>query len=97
EGVVDDPPTLRRYIAEMRRSVGSLSLLIDDLFELVQLDAGVIDAESQRARLDDVLSSALADCRTQATAKGLVLQASLDGAADGRASLVRAPLRVSTD
>lgn len=86
EGVVDDPTTLRRYITEIRRSVGSLSLLIDDLFELVQLDAGVVEAESERARLEDVFGAALAICQAQAREKGLVLQASLDGAGDFRCS-----------
>ena len=82
EGIVDDPPTLSRYIAEMRHSVGSLSLLIDDLFELAQLDAGVVEAESQRARLEDVLRSALAVCQAQVTEKGLVLHATVDNAGD---------------
>ena len=36
EGVVRDTPTLERYAAEMRRSVGQLSAMVNDLFELVQ-------------------------------------------------------------
>jgi len=80
DGVVDDPPTLRRYVGEMRRSVESLSLLVDDLFELVQLDAGAIEAESERVRLDDVIRSALATCEPQAREKGLVVETDiLDG------------------
>ena len=42
EGVVEDLPSLRRYAAEMRASVAQLTSMIDDLFELAQLDAGVI-------------------------------------------------------
>jgi signal transduction histidine kinase len=78
--VVEDPPNLRRYAAEMRRSVDSLVTLVDDLFELVQLDAGAIEAESERARLGDVVRSSLADCEVQAMEKGLVLEAKLNGA-----------------
>jgi signal transduction histidine kinase len=37
EGVVDDPPTMRRYATDMRRSAESLGRLIDDLFESVTL------------------------------------------------------------
>jgi len=43
EGVVDDPPSLRPYAAEMHGSVNQLVALVDDLFELVQLDAGAIE------------------------------------------------------
>jgi signal transduction histidine kinase len=79
DGVVDDAPTLRRYVGEMRRSVESLSLLVDDLFELVQLDAGAIEAESERVRLDDVVRSALTTCEPQAREKGLVLETDIRG------------------
>jgi signal transduction histidine kinase len=81
EGVVEDPGTLRRYVAEMRGAVDSLVVLVDDLFELVQLDAGALLAESDRARLDEVVQSAIAACDAQATEKGLALETKLDGAA----------------
>jgi signal transduction histidine kinase len=80
--VVDDPPTLHRYIREMRRSIESLSLLVDDLFELAQIDAGAIEAESERVRLADVIDSALQTCGPQASAKGLMVQTWIDGAGD---------------
>jgi signal transduction histidine kinase len=49
---------------------------------LVQLDAGAIEAETKRARLAEVIQSALAACETQAAEKGLHIEAQLDGAAD---------------
>jgi signal transduction histidine kinase len=82
DGVVDDPPTLRRYVHEMRRSIESLALLVDDLFELVQIDAGAIEAESERVRLADLVESALETCGHQASAKGLTVQTRLDGTGD---------------
>jgi len=82
DGVVDDAPTLRRYAAEMRVAVESLTHLVDDLFELVQLDAGAIEAETKRARLAEVMQSALAACEGQAIEKGLSVEAHADGAAD---------------
>jgi signal transduction histidine kinase len=39
DGVVDDPETVRRYHETMRAQVTHLARLIDDLFELSQLDA----------------------------------------------------------
>ena len=84
--VVDDPPTFRRYAAEMRRQVDSVVLLVDDLFELVQLDAGAIEAETQRARLEDVIGTAVEACGAQMNEKGLVLERRLDGAGEALCS-----------
>jgi len=80
DGVVDDAATIRRYVGEMRGSVDTLVVLVDDLFELVQLDAGAIEAETRRARLEDVITSALAACEPDAAAKGLAVERRLDGA-----------------
>lgn len=79
DGVVDDPPTLRRYMADLRAQVASLTELVDDLFEVVQLEEGAVLAESSRARLEDVVVSAVDACRAQAAAKGLVVERRLNG------------------
>jgi signal transduction histidine kinase len=72
--VVDDAETLRRYAAEMRSSIGVLTTLVDDLFELVQLDAGAIRAETERATVGDVVGLAVAACGGQAIDKGVDLR-----------------------
>jgi signal transduction histidine kinase len=82
DGVVDDQPTVRRYAGEMRGAVDALAQLVDDLFELVQLDAGAIEAETKRARLGEVVQSALAACEAQASEKGLVVETHVDGTSD---------------
>jgi signal transduction histidine kinase len=82
DGVVEDAPTLRRYAGEMRRSVDTLVALVDDLFELVQLDAGAIEADTERARVGDVVRSAVGACRDDAQDKGVAVRTDLDGAAD---------------
>ena len=79
DGVVDDPETMRRYAGLMRGAVESLVCLVDDLFELAQVDAGVLDAEPGRARLGEVVHAAIAACEGGALAKQLNLQAHLDG------------------
>jgi signal transduction histidine kinase len=86
EGVVDDPPSLRRYVGEMRRQVESLATLVADLFELVQVDAGAIEAGSERAPLADVIRSAIAACGAQATEKRLVVEERLNGAGESPCS-----------
>ncbi len=84
--VVDDTETFRRYAAEMRRSVDQLVGLVDDLFELAQVEAGAIEAESKRARVVDVVRSAVAAVQPLADDKRLALELTLDGAADTRCS-----------
>src|SRR5262249_27126519 len=80
--VVDDTETFRRYAAEMRRSVDQLVDLVDDLFELAQLEAGAIEAETDRARVVDVVRSAVAAVQPLADDKRLALESILNGAGD---------------
>ncbi len=86
EGVVGDAPTIRRYAGEMRRSVEQLVAMVDDLFELTQLDAGVIRAETTRASLDEVVRSALAAIEPSAELKGLAIVTDLARAAGATCS-----------
>lgn len=86
EGVVDDVPTLRRYVTEIRRGVDVLVALVDDLFELARLDAGAIEAEVRRATLGEVVAAALAACDAQAAEKGLRVEARIDAAAGAACS-----------
>jgi signal transduction histidine kinase len=79
DGIVKDPVTMRLYASEMRRSVGALNTLVDDLFELIQLDAATLEAD-RSSTLDEVLEGALAACRSSATEKGLRVETDLDGA-----------------
>jgi signal transduction histidine kinase len=79
--VVTDPPTLRRYVGEMQRSVGSLVRLVDELFEFVQLDTAEIDLEARHAALQDVVESATSACHAQAVEKGLIVETRLGKAA----------------
>jgi signal transduction histidine kinase len=82
EGVVADAPTLRRYAIEIRRASESLGALVDDLFELVQLDAVEIEAEARTATVEEIVDAALAACGADAREKGLRLETELNGAAD---------------
>ena len=86
EGVVDDPPTLRRYVNEMRGAVDSLVSLVDDLFELAQVDAGAIEVETRRATIAEVVEAALAACDGQASEKRLRIEARIAEAAESPCS-----------
>jgi signal transduction histidine kinase len=82
DGVVTDVPSLQRYAHEMRRSVDQLVTMVDDLFELTQLDAAAIETETRRARLEDIVRSAVAAVEGQAGEKGLSLVADLGDAGE---------------
>ncbi|HEU5098059.1 MAG TPA: ATP-binding protein [Roseiflexaceae bacterium] len=77
DGLVEDPATTTRYLATMRGQIGYLSSLIDDLFELAQIDAGALRLELQRASLADLVSDAIESLQPQASAKGVRLQGSV--------------------
>jgi signal transduction histidine kinase len=47
DGVVEDPETTQRYLRTAQRDIKSLSLLIDDLFQLAQMDAGGLKLDRQ--------------------------------------------------
>jgi signal transduction histidine kinase len=86
EGVIDDAPSLRLYAVEMRRSVSQLVSMVDDLFEMVQLDEGAIETETHRARLVEIVSSAVGAVEVQAREKRLSLVTNLNGAEDAPCS-----------
>lgn len=81
DGVVADHETVTAYAGRMSASVESLTRLVDDLFEFVQLDAEAIAAETERARVEEVVSWALNACNGQAALKGLELSTDLGGLA----------------
>ena len=86
DGVVEDHETVRVYSGRMSAAVASLGALVDDLFEFVQLEAGAIGAETERARLEDVVRSAIAACDGRASEKRLVLRTDLGQAAGAACS-----------
>ena len=86
EGVVADGASVARYAREMRRSVAQLSSMVDDLFELTQLEAGAIEAETTRADMGQLVADAMASIAVEAEEKGLTLLASTNGVAGVRCS-----------
>jgi signal transduction histidine kinase len=86
EGVIEDAPGLRRYAMEMRRSVSQLVSMVDDLFELVRIDAGAVEIETHRARLVEIVNSAVATVEVQAREKRLSVVTDLNGAEEAPCS-----------
>ena len=57
DGMVDDPA---RYYARMRAEVDRMVRMVDDLFELSRIHAGVLQLSLERVSLADVVSEAIA-------------------------------------
>ncbi len=82
DGVVSDPATQQRYLLTAQRDIQSLSVLIDDLFEMSQIGAGGLQLDRQPASLTDLLSDTLESFTALATAKGVALTGSAGAGVD---------------
>ena len=77
--VVSDPETVSRYLHTIQAETRHLTNLIDDLFELSQIDAGVLKLHMELASLEDLVSDALESMAPQAQMKGVQLQGQVEG------------------
>ncbi len=59
DGMVDDPATAQRYLRTSQRDIQSLSVMIDDLFQMAQLDAGGLILNKEYGSLSDLISDTL--------------------------------------
>jgi signal transduction histidine kinase len=74
DGVIEDPQTVTRYLHTAQRDIRSLSALIDDLFEMAQLDAGEIPLDRQPSSLVDLISDTLESFSALAAQRGVALE-----------------------
>jgi signal transduction histidine kinase len=100
DGVVDDAEGVSRYYGTMRREIDRLSRMIDDLFELAQIDAGALRLNRTTVDIREVAADVADAMQVQANRNeikvtlecaGSVAPLSLDGARIERAlaNLVR--------
>jgi signal transduction histidine kinase len=59
DGVVEDEATRQRYYRSIQAEVVALNGLIDDLFELAQIDAGGLKLEKSSVSLTDLISDTI--------------------------------------
>jgi signal transduction histidine kinase len=76
DGVIEDPQAEQRYLKTAQRDVRSLSLLIDDLFQMAQIDAGGLQLDLAANSLNDLISDTLESFSTLAARQGINLQGS---------------------
>jgi signal transduction histidine kinase len=59
DGVVDDPETVQRYYRVAQHDIRSLSHLIDDLFDVSQIDAGGLQLDVAPNSIGDLISDTI--------------------------------------
>ena len=74
DGVVNDEDTVHRYLDNSRAEIEHLSDLIDDLFELAQLDVGHLRLNMQPASISDLISDTLGSMMAKASQHGITLK-----------------------
>ncbi len=75
--MVDDPQTVKRYLNTTRRQVNELSILIDDLFQVAQMDAGGLVMEKTPTDFGDLLSDTMERFSALAAEHGIELTCTL--------------------
>jgi len=78
DGIVDEPAEVRRYYATMRREIERLSRMIDDLFELSQLDAGALKLERLPICVQDIAAEVVDAMQAAARLAGVELILNVD-------------------
>ena len=78
DGVVDDPETVSRYLSQSQAEIKRMSTLIDDLFELAQLDSGYLKLDFEWIDLSDLISDTLESFAARADSQGVTLEGTVD-------------------
>ena len=78
EAIEDGLAAPADYLGELGEQTAALGSLIDDLFELAQIDAGALTVELQRTALGDVVTSCVRGLEADARARHVRLAVSLD-------------------
>jgi signal transduction histidine kinase len=82
DGVVDDPESIQRYLRTAQINIQSLSALIDDLFQMSQLDAGGLPLDCTDNSLSDLISDTLESFSELANRQGVHLAGSVAAGID---------------
>ena len=86
DGVVEDSETAQRYLSTVQRDIRSLSLLVDDLFQMAQMDAGGLQLNREPASLADLISDTLESFSELAARRNVVLEGEI-ATGSGQAAL----------
>ncbi len=82
DGLIDDPVTMQRYLQTAQRDIRSLSMLIDDLFEMAQIDAGGLKLSCEYSSLADLISDTIESFTELAKRKSVALSGCVESGTD---------------
>ncbi len=82
DGLVEDPQTVQRYLNTAKKDIDNLSTLIDDLFEMSQIDAGGLRLDIELSLLGDVVSDTLESFSALAARQDVALEGSIEPGVD---------------
>lgn len=78
DGIVEEPEAVKRYLLTAQRDVRSLSMLIDDLFQMAQLDAGGLRLDLAESSLADLISDTLESFSELAARQNIAMDGHVD-------------------
>jgi signal transduction histidine kinase len=84
EAIEDGLASAEDYLPTLREQVRTLTVLVDDLFELARIDAGALTLELRRTAVAPIVASALRLLRPEAEARGVILSAEVDEQMEAR-------------
>ena len=82
DGVVTDPKEMQNYLSQAKKHVDNLSFLVDDLFQISQLDSGGMPLNLEPASISDLISDTLESFSSLAAQKGVKLYGTADEGVD---------------
>ena len=82
DGMVDDSETAQRYLRTAQKDIAALSLLIDDLFHMAQLDAGGLQMDCVFNSISDLVSDTIESFSELAERKQVSLRGHVEPAVD---------------
>lgn len=86
DGVVDDPAIVRRYSHQMLRSIHTLVAMVEDLFDLSQVDAEAFRNDERFISVAEAVAHAVELCDHDARAKSIRVSTNLATADGARCS-----------
>lgn len=77
DGMVQDPEMEQRYFDTAKKNISSLSHLIDDMFQMAQIDAGGLELHIESVSISDLISDTLESFTELAKRRHITVQGSV--------------------
>jgi signal transduction histidine kinase len=78
DGVVADEKTIKRYLRTAQSEIVNLTQLVNDLFELSQIDAGLLQLQTDSVFLQQLISDTVETMTAQAASRRLSLRGEVE-------------------